>query len=167
MGIVSITSKSYTLKYRKHDAVSFSIYIVYADGDYGPAVTYSGQAKIFVYSMFNESRKIHILIQCCSQTDRYHLYRCHSYYQLYSMSHLREAIYRPVSLQGQNDHITGKFRGIAHNTCNLKYCKPNVIPIFNHNLSGYVTHLFIKIFGLDNETMKHVTYRTPSRSRMG
>ena len=41
-------------------------------------------------------------------------------------------------------HYTGRYRGAAHNRCNLKYSKPNNISVFFHNLSGYDSHLFIK-----------------------
>ena len=41
-------------------------------------------------------------------------------------------------------HFTGRYRGPAHNSCNLKYRKPNNISVFFQNLSGYESHLFIK-----------------------
>ena len=41
-------------------------------------------------------------------------------------------------------HFTGRYRGAAHNRCNLKYKKPDNISVFFHNLSGYDSHLFIK-----------------------
>ena len=41
-------------------------------------------------------------------------------------------------------HFTGRYRGAAHNSCNLKYRKPKNISVFFHNLSGYDSHLFIK-----------------------
>ena len=44
-------------------------------------------------------------------------------------------------------HFTGKFRGSAHNDCNLKVKKPNFTPVFFHNLSGYDSHLFVKNLG--------------------
>ena len=44
-------------------------------------------------------------------------------------------------------HYTGRYRGAAHNNCNLKYLIPNHIPIVFHNLSGYDAHLFIKELG--------------------
>ena len=45
-------------------------------------------------------------------------------------------------------HFTGRYRGAAHNRCNLKYNKPNNISVFFHNLSGYDSHLFIKKLGI-------------------
>ena len=45
-------------------------------------------------------------------------------------------------------HFTGRYRGAAHNQCNLKYSKPNNISVFFHNLSGYDSHLFIKKLGV-------------------
>ena len=44
-------------------------------------------------------------------------------------------------------HFTGKYRGAAHNSCNLKYKKRKFIPVVFHNLSGYDSHLFIKNLG--------------------
>ena len=44
-------------------------------------------------------------------------------------------------------HFTGRYRGAAHNSCNLEYRKPNFTPVVFHNLSGYDSHLFIKNLG--------------------
>ena len=41
-------------------------------------------------------------------------------------------------------HFTGRYRGAAHNRCNLQYSKPNNISVFFHNLTGYDSHLIIK-----------------------
>ena len=41
-------------------------------------------------------------------------------------------------------HFTGKYRGAAHNSCNLKCRKPRILPVIFHNLQGYDAHLFIK-----------------------
>ena len=41
-------------------------------------------------------------------------------------------------------HFTGRYRGAAHNKCNLKCRKPRVLPVIFHNLQGYDAHLFIK-----------------------
>ena len=48
-------------------------------------------------------------------------------------------------------HYTGRYRGAAHNSCNLKYRKPESVPVFFHNLTGYDSHLFIKKLGSSNK----------------
>ena len=44
-------------------------------------------------------------------------------------------------------HYTGKYRGPAHRSCNLRYKIPPYIPVVFHNLSGYEVHLFIRELG--------------------
>ena len=41
-------------------------------------------------------------------------------------------------------HVTGKFRGAAHNTCNLKSRIPRKLPIIFHNLQVYDGHIIFK-----------------------
>ena len=48
-------------------------------------------------------------------------------------------------------HYTGCYRGAAHNSCNLKYRKPESVLVFFHNLTGYDSHLFIKKLGSSNK----------------
>ena len=51
-------------------------------------------------------------------------------------------------------HFTGKFRGAAHNLCNLQFKKPNFTPVIFHNLSGYDSHLFVKNLGKSEGNIK-------------
>lgn len=50
-------------------------------------------------------------------------------------------------------HITGKYRGPAHNCCNLRCQAPDFLPVFIHNLSGYDSHIIVKEIGYDD---KHI-----------
>ena len=46
-----------------------------------------------------------------------------------------------------HDHLTGKYRGIAHKACNLNYSfKDDQIPVFFHNLKGYDSHIIISAY---------------------
>ena len=41
-------------------------------------------------------------------------------------------------------HLTGRYRGAAHNQCNLNYKLPKFYPVIFHNLARYDSHLFVK-----------------------
>ena len=67
-------------------------------------------------------------------------------------------------------HYKGKYRGNAHNICNVRYKVPREIPIVFYNDSTYDYHLIIKelvkkIKGnfacLGGNTEKYITFSTP------
>ena len=67
-------------------------------------------------------------------------------------------------------HYTGKYRGAAHNTCNLRYKVPKEIPIVFHNGSTYDYHFIIKELVkefegnfecLGENTEKYITFSVP------
>ncbi|XP_022784275.1 uncharacterized protein LOC111324871 [Stylophora pistillata] len=45
-------------------------------------------------------------------------------------------------------HYTGKFRGAAHDECNLKFRRPKFTPVIFHNLANYDAHLFVRNLGV-------------------
>lgn len=147
----------YTTKYQKHLAISFSYYIVQHGKEYAKPTTYFGEdaAQVFVNKLLEESKKIEYLyskeaikpmeITEEDQATITNASRCHICGKEFTGD--------DDPLVRDHDHLTGKFRGPAHNSCNRSYRKPRFIPIFIHNLSGYDTHLFIKMFGLNNENI--------------
>ena len=55
-----------------------------------------------------------------------------------------------------HDHITGKYRGAAHSSCNTKLrIDPEKvkIPVFFHNLRGYDAHLIMQYIGEQDGTL--------------
>ena len=44
------------------------------------------------------------------------------------------------------DHyqVTGKFRGAAHQNCNINFQLAKKVPVILHNLRGYGSHLIFK-----------------------
>ena len=50
-------------------------------------------------------------------------------------------------------HFTGKFRGAAHSSCNLKFRRPKFTPVFFHNLQNYDAHLFVRALGTLDEVL--------------
>ena len=72
-------------------------------------------------------------------------------------------------------HYTGKYRGAAHNICNLRYKVPKEIPIVFHNGSTYDYHfiikeLFKKFKGnfecLCENTEKYITFSVPIKKKI-
>uniref|UniRef100_A0A158P4I1 DNA-directed DNA polymerase n=1 Tax=Tetranychus urticae TaxID=32264 RepID=A0A158P4I1_TETUR len=43
-----------------------------------------------------------------------------------------------------HDHLTGKYRGAAHNECNLIYRLPSKLPVFFHNLKNFDSHIIFR-----------------------
>ena len=49
-------------------------------------------------------------------------------------------------------HLTGKYRGTAHDYCNKNYQIPNFFPVIFHNLTGYDSHIFTKNLGVSERS---------------
>ena len=73
-----------------------------------------------------------------------------------------------------HDHYTGKFRGAAHNICNLRYCTTKEIPVVFHNGSTYDFHRIINelakefrgnIDCLGENMEKYITFTVPLRKK--
>ena len=71
-------------------------------------------------------------------------------------------------------HYSGKYRGAAHNICNLRYKIPKEIPIIFHNGSTYDYHFIIrelvKKFAdnfecLGENTEKNITFSVPIKKK--
>ena len=72
-------------------------------------------------------------------------------------------------------HYTGKYRGAAHNICNLRYKMPKEIPIVFHNGSTYDYHFIIKELVkkfdgnfecLGENTEKYITFSVPIKKKI-
>ena len=69
-------------------------------------------------------------------------------------------------------HYTGKFRGVAHSKCNLRYKAPKEIPVVSHNGSTNDYYFIIKQLAekfegefecLRENTEKYITFSAPIR----
>ena len=72
-------------------------------------------------------------------------------------------------------YYTGKYRGAAHNICNLRYKAPKEIPIVFHNGSTYDYHFIIKELVkefegnsecLGENTEKYITFSVPIKKKI-
>ena len=142
-------NKSYTLKYQKHEPISFVYYIKsFNENVYMSKLrTYIKEEEedpdvidVFInwleedVKIISELGNQKMIITPEEQEDFKQASNCWICGQLLNLEdRVRD-----------HCHFTGRYRGAAHNRCNLKYSKPNNISVFFHNLTGYDSHLFIK-----------------------
>ena len=150
-------NKSYTKKYQKHEPISFSYYIAVnssINGVFKPVLRKYTKTKpededamdVFIKWLEEDIKAIANIEEkemIFTEEDRNHFnnasdcWICGEYLE---NDRVRD-----------HCHFTGRYRGPAHNKCNLKYRKPKNISVFFHNLSGYDSHLFIKKLGTPNK----------------
>ena len=146
---------SYTNKYQKHTPSGFCYYIKCFDEK-----VYSKRPVI--YSKQNETDDVAQIFVDMLEQDIKDIYRRHirpikpmklskaeeDDFRDAITCHICDKEFDPEDemLKKVRDHchISGKFRGAAHNKCNLDYKVPRFFPVLFHNLSGYDSHLFIK-----------------------
>ena len=147
---------SYTKKYQKHEPISFSYYIKsFDDNVYESKLRkYTGEDAMEKFVEWIEEdvkeianipdvEMIFGLDELKQFNDATKCWICNEEFD----DTADEKGYRKNEKVKDHCHYTGRFRGAAHNSCNLKYKKPKFIPVVFHNLSGYDSHLFIKNLG--------------------
>ncbi|XP_072048278.1 uncharacterized protein [Amphiura filiformis] len=148
---------SYTQKYQKHDPSGFCYYIkCFDDSLY--------RQDPVVYTKRSEDEDVAQIFVERLEEDIRRIYRRFKFPQNMVFDQRERAIFaessncqickKPLTpLDEENRtvrdhcHFTGKFRGAAHNKCNLRYRKPKFFPVIFHNLAGYDAHLFVKNLG--------------------
>ena len=147
--------KSYTKKYQKHEPISFSYYIkCFIDDVYKPILRKYTKTKpededvidVFIRWLEDDVKfiaNIEPKDMIFTEEDKIQFNKasdCWICGEDLGNDKVRD-----------HCHYTGRYRGPAHNNCNLKYRKPKSISVFFHNLSGYDSHLFIKKLGSPDE----------------
>ena len=145
-------NKSYTKKYQKHEPISFCYYIK----SFNESV-YKSQKKSYIKEKPEDPNAMDVFIKWLEE----------------DVKDIANIKIKPIEITKEEEkqfykasdcwicgkelkgdrvkdhcHYTGRYRGPAHNICNLKYSKPNSISVFFHNLTGYDSHLFIKKLGI-------------------
>ena len=145
--------KSFTQSYQKHEPSSFCIYLKALDG-------IENNFKPILYTKKNPDDDVSEKFIECVVKLTHKIYK--DYYQKLkplvltkeeekefqsaTICHIcEEKLYSDKKSKVRDHcHFTGKYRGAAHNKCNLECRKPLILPVIFHNLQGYDSHLFIK-----------------------
>ena len=160
-------NKSYTTQYEKHSPSGFCYYIKCSfDESYNKLVMHSKRSEdedvsqTFVnrleedvralYEEFKFPKKMFLTKE--NERDFAKATHCHICKKELKGDRVRD-----------HCHLSGKFRGAAHNSCNINYKLPQFFPVMFHNLSGYDSHLFIKNLGgniscIPNNEEKYISF---------
>ena len=142
-------NKSYTLKYQKHEPLSFVYYIKSFDES-----VYKSTLRKYVKENEDDPDPIDVFInwlesdvKIISELGNEPMKITEEEQEQFNKASRCWICEKLLNLEDRvrdHCHFTGRYRGAACNICNLKYRKPNNISVFFHNLTGYDSHLFIK-----------------------
>ena len=147
--------RSYTEKYQRHTACSFGYKMVcHYDNRYsGDVVIYRGEDCIqkFMKCMFEEVKNCQSIIRDNFNKPLKMTGEDEKAFKKATHCHICEKKYKVDDVAVRDHcHITGKYRGSAHQTCNLKLqisAEKIKIPVIFHNLKGYDSHFIINELG--------------------
>ena len=148
-------NKSYTKKCQKHEPVSFSYYIKCFDNNVCEPIlrTYTKEKPEDEDAMDVFIKWLEDDVKVIANIKPKKMIFTEEDKEQFNKSKICWICDEPFKDNKVRDHChyTGRYRGPACNSCNLKYRKPKFIPVFFHNLSGYDSHLFIKKLGSPDE----------------
>ena len=150
--------KSYTQAYQKHEPCGFGYKVVcHYDKKYSqPEVIYRGENVVqkFIQHLFEEVKdcqkivseraKRRLVMSASDEEDFQKAKKCWICQRQYKAD---EGENIPVR---DHRHITGKYRGSAHKTCNFRLqisAEKIKIPVVFHNLKSYDSHFIIEKLG--------------------
>ena len=152
--------KSYTEAYQRHTDCSFAYKVVccYNDKYTKPIQFYRGEKAVykFMEAMLEE-------VKYCKKVMKKEFNKPlkmtkddEEKFQRADGCHICEKQYNTTDVRVRDHcHITGQYRGSAHQDCNLNFKLTEKIPVIFHNLRGYDSHFIMQNIG---EIVKKHTY---------
>ena len=153
---VEIDENASTQKYQKHEACGYAYKRVSTVDEFDkPLQLYRGDstenvAEHFINAIVKESDEIRDIMSKIIPMDLTEDEE--KQFKSSTSCYLCGIKYNDEDIKCRDhDHLTGKYRGSAHQQCNLKYLFKNYrVPVIFHNLKGYDSHLIIKAFNNKN-----------------
>ena len=149
---------SYTKQYQKHEPISFYYYIKSFDSEVSLPIkerSYTGKNAEQVFLTYLEED-----IRAIANIEKKEIIFGEKEKERYNEETRCWICKREFDENEEkvkdHCHYTGRYRGAAHNECNLKYRKPDFTPVIFHNLSGYDSHLFIKNLGFSEGNIDYI-----------
>ena len=152
--------KSFTEAYQKHTDCGYGYKVVccYDDKYTKPVQIYRGEKAVhkFMEAMLEE-------VKYCKKVMKKYFNKPlrmtkddEEKFQKADKCHICEKEYNKTDVRVRDHcHVTGQYRGSAHQDCNLNFQITDKIPVIFHNLRGYDSHFIMQEIG---EIVKKHTY---------
>ena len=152
--------KSYTEAYQRHTDCGYGYKVVccYDDKYTKPVQIYSGEKAVykFMEAMLDEVKYCKKIMKKYFNKPLRMTEDDEKEFQKANECHICNKKYNENDVRVRDHcHITGKYRGSAHQDCNLNFRLTEKIPVMFHNLRGYDSHFIMQEIG---ETVKKHTY---------
>ena len=144
--------KSNTEQYQKHTACGYGYKVVccYDDNFSKPIKIHRGEKAVhkFMEDMLDE-------VKYCQKVVKTHFSKPlnmtkedEESFQRAEKCHICKKPYITTDIRVRDHcHVTGKYRGSAHQDCNLNFSLTQKIPVVFHNLKGYDSHFIMQEIG--------------------
>ena len=144
--------KSYTEAYQKHTDCGYGYKVVccYDDKYTKPVQIYRGDKAVykFMEAMLDE-------VKYCKKVMKKYFNKPlrmtkddEEKFQKADKCHICEKEYNKTDVRVRDHcHVTGQYRGSAHQDCNLNFRITDKIPVIFHNLRGYESHFIMQEIG--------------------
>jgi len=146
-------NKSYTVKKQKHEACSFGYTVVCHDNEKlsKPYKMFRGKNAItkFFEALFDEEKEIiEHMKRFKKNTDIIMTQTQIKDYNQATTCYICDGKYTPKNRKVRDHcHVSGKYRGAAHDKCNLQLKLSTKIPVIFHNLKNYDSHHLMQKLG--------------------
>ena len=139
---------SYTKKYHDHIPCSYAFKVVCIDNRFSkPIVVYRSEnaAYRFIKAIIKEYTYCKKIMKKNFNKNLIMSEEEHLFQQSNSCWICKKLINHDDKKFRDHCHITSKFRGAAHQSCNLNFQLTKKIPVIVHNLKGYDSHLIFSV----------------------
>ena len=144
--------KSYTEAYQRHTDCGYGYKVVccYDDKYTKPLQIYRGEKAVykFMEAMLDEVKYCKKIIKKYFNKPLRMTKDDEDKFQKADKCHICEKKYKKTDVRVRDHcHITGFYRGSAHQDCNLNFQITDKIPVIFHNLRGYDSHFIMQEIG--------------------
>ncbi|XP_068704482.1 uncharacterized protein [Montipora foliosa] len=153
--------KSFTEAYQKHTDCGYGYKVVccYDDKYTKPVQIYRGEKAVykFMEKMLEEVKYCKNVMKKYFDKPLKMTKDDEDKFQKADKCHICEKKYNKTDVRVRDHcHVTGQYRGSAHQDCNLNFIMTDKIPVIFHNLRGYDCHFIMQEIG---EIVKKHTYK--------